>query len=607
LHNLAPTDWLIVLLSLFCILAIGFSVRSSIKTAKDFFQAGRVLPTWICAVAFVAATLGSQEVIAAGAAGARFGLKATTFFWLGAVPVMLLAGLSVLPLLYGSGARTVPEYLALRFDEKTRLLSAGMFAVITLANAGFSLYLMARMFETLRIFEPLFYSYGWPHEWIFTFCVLLFAAVVLVSVWVGGLAGVMVNQGLQFLLIVTAFLPMALIGLRNVGGLSGLSASIPGSFLHTALGLSFVPSMLFWCLFGLVLGAGHWLTDFRILQTAMAAKDVDSAGRIPLVAAGFRLVLPFLLVLPGAIAISLPTPQSTTVVRNENGTIYHEITVVAPEAAQGQGLVPAQLDPATHTARVGADGQVVLNYEMATPNIVMHYLPTGLLGLGVAALLASLMSGLAGGVTAFTAVFAFDLYPPICKLLKREPANDVGLVRVGRWTTLGAILVAIGVAYAAAGLPGMAIANALAALLLVFSIGNASQLATFLLGMYTKRATSQGAFAGMVAGAVAALVHHGLTIPADAHAGLAGGWITVVFRYPGFVAQSLATATIGFTANLLVAGTVSYFTKAKPEKELKKLVHWMRPKARKQVWWKRPKVMAAAILAGAVVVGVILA
>ena len=606
MQNLAPIDWLIVLLLFFCVVAIGFSVRSSIKTAKDFFQAGRVLPGWVCGAAFIAAGLGSQEVIAAGAAGAQFGLKAAAFFCMGALPAMLLAGLSAVPVFYGSGARTVPEYLALRFDEKTRVLSAGWFVAMTLAGGGLSLYLMARILESLRIFEPLFYAYGWPHAGIFSFIVLLIAIVVLASIWAGGLAGVMVNQALQFVVIVAAFLPLVLMGLRNVGGWSGLAESMQSAGFNARLGVGGFPSILIWCLLGLVLGAGHWLTDFRILQSAMAAKDVETAGRIPLVAAGLRLVLPLLLILPGAIAISMPTPQSSTVVRNENGTIYHEITVVAPEAAEGQGLVPAQVDAATLAAQMDANGHALLNYAMATPAMVMHFLPVGLLGLGIAALLASLMSGLASGVTACTAVFAFDLYPGICKALKSEPAKDDELVRIGRWATLVVIAIAVSVAYASAGFKGASVESALAALLLVYSLGNAPQLVTYLLGLYTKRATSEGAFAGLAAGMIAALLHYGLTLPVNAHAGLSGGWIAVVHHYPGLVAQALGTATAGIAVNLLVAGAVSSFTKAKADKDLKGLVPSRRPKARKQAWWKRPAVLAGAILAGALVVGVIL-
>ena len=606
--TLAPIDWLIVLLYLFCVIAIGFSVRASIKTTKDFFQAGRVFPTWICTVAFIAASLGSLEIIAAGAAGARYGFKAALFFSLGATPALLFAALYMMPLYYGSGARSVPEYLGLRFDQKTRLLNACVFAVVTVASTGIALCVMARMFQALHIFESLFFSYGWPLGGIFAFCVVALAAVVLLYVLLAGLAGTIVNQALQFLLIVAAFLPLIMMGLRNIGSWSGFKASIPAAYPQSTYVLGTFPSILLWSLLGLVVSAGRWTTDFRILQTAFAAKDIESAKRIPLAVAAIRLFLPFLLILPGAIAISLPTPQSTTVIRNENGAIYHEITVVPPEAAQGSGLVAARVDPATGTPQRDADGNAQLNYDSATPQLLMHTLPMGLLGLGVAALLASLMSGLAAGVTAFASVFTFDICKPIYFWIStRRTTDDRHYLKTGRWAMVGAMLLSVGVAYAVGNLKGVAVENVLGALMLVLSLGSAPQLATIVLGMFNKRITSDGAFAGLIAGSAAALLHQGLTLPVDAQPGLAGGWMAVVHRYPGFIAQSFWTVVLAFAANAFVALAVTSFTKAKPEKELKGLVHSLTRQRKTGVWWKGPKGAAAAILLAAIVLGFLFA
>jgi len=603
LPNLAPIDWLIVLLFLICTIAIGLSIRSTIKTTRDFFQAGRALPTWICTAAFLVASLGSQEIIAAGAAGARFGFKAGLFFSLGATPALLFAALYMMPLYYGSGARTVPEYLGLRFDQKTRLLNASMFVIMTVASTGIALYVMARLLEALRIFEPLFYSYGWPREGAFTFCVVILAAVVLLYVVLAGLAATIVNQALQFVVIVAGFLPMVMLGLNNIGGWSGLKASIPGAYVRSVYGLGVFPSILLWLLFGFVVSAGHWSIDFRILQAAFAAKDVQSARRIPLTAAAVRLLLPFLLILPGAIAIGLPTPQSSTVVRNQNGVIYHEITVVPPEAAQGQGLVPARLDPAGATALRDAAGNPQLNYDRATPQLLMETLPMGLLGLGIAALLASLMSGLAAGVIAFVSVFTFDLYQPLIS----RTADDHRSIKTGRWAAVGAMLLSVAVAYAVGSMKGASVDNVTGALTLVMSLGSAPQLATFLLGMFTRRTTSKAAFAGLVAGIAVALLHHGLTLPVDVQPGLAGGWIAAAHRYPGFIAQGFWTVTFAFAANALVALTVSRFTNPKSEKELKGLVHSPARRRTKGLWWKRPEAVAIAILLAAVAIGLFFA
>ncbi len=575
--TLTSTDWLILLLYFFSVLAIGFSLRTNIKSSADFLQAGRSLPTWICALAFIAVSLGSQELIAMGAAGAQFGFKTAFFFSLGAIPAMLFAGVYMVPLYYGSGARSVPEYLYLRFDQKTRLLNAVTFVIATVATAGISLYLMARLFQALHIFDPLFFSYGWPRQGIFTFGVLLPAVFVLAYVLFAGLAGAIINQALQFVLIVAGLLPMVLMGLNNIGGWSGLNAALPTAFSQDARALN-SHSIVLVFLLGFVLTASHWTTDFRLLQTAMAAKCKESAGRIPLFAAAARLFLPFLLVLPGVIAIALPTPQSTTIIRNENGAIYHEITVVPREAAEGRGLVPARLDPASGNPLVDGAGHTQLNYDRATPSMMAHFLPTGLLGLGLAALLASLMSGLAACVTAFNTVFTYDIYQSCI----RKSAEDKHYLTVARWTTLAAILLSIAAAYAVSAFNTTALNSSLAALLLVFSIASAPQLATFLLGMFWRRATAHGAFAGLAAGTATALLHHALTLPIAANPGLQGGWIAIVHRYPGVIAQCFWTATLAIAVNLIVTVVVSVLTPARPAAELKALVHHASPKAKKK-------------------------
>jgi solute:Na+ symporter, SSS family len=612
LPNLTSIDWLIILLYLFSAIAIGLTYRSSIKTSSNFLQTVRTLPTWICALAFIAASLGSQEIIAFGAAGARYGLRAALFFSLGAIPAMIFAALYMMPIYYGSAARTVPEYLRLRFDPKTGVLNACTFSVSSISSAGISLYVVARLFQTLHVFDPLFYANGWPLQGIFTFSVLLPAAVVLAYVLFAGLAGAMVNQVVQFFLMVASFLPVVLIGLKNIGGWGGLKASLsaPGLLEQNAPHHAGAIGTAAICFsFGLLVTAGRWTTDFRILQAAMAAKNIESARRIPLFSAAVRLLLPLLLILPGAIAIGLPTPHSTTIVRNENGAIYHEITVVPPEAAAGRGLVPARIDTATGKPQLDAAGNTLLNYDRSTPNMLMHFLPTGLLGLGMAALLASLMGGLASSVTAFNSVIICDIYQSCF----RKAAGDKHYLAVARWAAVTAILLSIGVAYALNGFSnigshGIEFNNVLYPLLLVFSIVSAPQFATFLLGMFTKRATGHGAFAGLIAGTAAALLHHGLTLPIDSNPGINGGWIAVAHRYPGFIAQCFATAILGFAANIIIAFAVSLCTQAKPEPELMNLVYLLstRPGDSTQPRWKRPETIGAVILLAGVVLGIFL-
>jgi SSS family solute:Na+ symporter len=270
-------------------------------------------------------------------------------------------------------------------------------------------------------------------------------------------------------------------------------------------------------------------------------------------------------------------------------------------------LVPARLDSSTKNPQVDASGHTLLDFDRATPNMLMHFLPTGLLGLGIAALLASLMSGLAASVTAFSAVFTCDLYRACIRKTAPKSNADRHDLSVGRWAAVGAILLSVGVAYAISSLNGSEFNNIFDCLLLVFCLVNAPQLATFLLGMFSKRASGNGAFAGLAAGTALALLHYGLTLPVEAQPGLHGGWIAVAHRYPGFIAECFWTAIFGFAANLIVAWIVSLSTKAAPEEELKGKVHSIAPSPAMQAWWKRTETMAEAILLAAIAVALFFA
>jgi SSS family solute:Na+ symporter len=593
---LTSTDLLVMLLYFAAVLAIGYALKSRIKTSRDFLEAGRSLPSWVCGLAFLGAGLGAPVVIGMGAMGARYGLQAAHFLGIGAIPAMIFAGLVLMPYYYSSKARSVPEFLGLRFDQKTRTLNACMFLAMTVFTAGVSLCLMARVMQALHVFDGLFRAFGLPPEKIFTFCMVLCAVVVLGYVELGGLGGAVWNHALQFVLLVAGLPPVAVLGLRNIGGWSGLGASLPNAFMHqwsgvahsagTPMGIGLAAVGL-----GILLGASYWCTDFRVIQIALAAKSVESARRVPLIAAIPMVFLPFLLVVPGMVAVGLPTPHTNTVSRVENGVIYHNTTVVRPEVEAGRGLVPAKIDRATGKPMLTAAGQPVLNYEMATPNLLPRFLPSGLLALGLAALLASLMSGMAANVTAFTTVFTYDLY----QTHVRKEAIDRHYLAVGRWAALGAALLAVAVAFAAAS------SSILTALILAVSLVNVPLLATLLLGVFWKRTTGHGAFAGLIAGSCAGLLHHGLTLPAHAHPGMHGGWIAVLHSYPGAMPQSFWTAIFAFGASLIVTVAVSYCSK--PRTELMGMVL-----ARKKlVWWKRPEALAIAILLAAVAVSLFFA
>jgi len=598
--QLTSVDWLIMLLYFFFVLGIGFALKRYMKTSKDFFQAGRALPAWICGLAFISANLGAQEVIGMGASGAKYGLETAHFYGIGAIPAMIFVGIFMMPFYYGSKARSVPEFLRLRFDEKTRALNACSFAVMTVFSSGISMYAMARLIQALHIFDSLFIRLGWPTGWIFTFAIVMSAMIVLLYIFLGGLTSAIYNEVLQFFLIIAGFLPLTLLGLKNIGGWSGLKAALPVQYMHEWKGVMHastnpmgIDAIGIGMGLGFVLGAGYWCTDFLVIQTAMASKNMESARRVPLIAAVPKMVFPFLVIVPGLIAIGLPTPHTTTYVHQDANGIYHDIHVVPPEVEQGHGLIPAKMNPVTGKAMLDTSGKPLLDYDMATPNMLLHYFPTGILGLGLTALLASFMSGMAGNVTAFNTVFTYDLYQSYI----RKGASDKHYMAVGRWATVGGILLSICTAYAAINFN-----NIMDTLQLVFSFVNAPLFATFLLGMFWKRATGHGAFAGLIAGTSAAMIHHGLTLPLEAHTGIHGGWIAVIHRYPSDMAQNFYGAIWAFMVNFVVAVVVSLLTKPKPDEELVGLVRSMTkmPSHAHLPWWKRPEALAVAVLVGAI-------
>ena len=596
--KLVSSDLLILLVCFAGFLFAGFVLRSRMKTGREFLLAGRSLPAWICGVAFLAAGLGVTQLTVLGGWGARYGLQAARLWLIGAIPPMLFAGLFLMPLYYGSKARTVPEFLGMRFDGKTRVLNAWLFAAMTVVSSGIALYAMARILRALHIFDGLFRGWGWPVSWILPCSIVVPAAVVLVYVALGGLRGAIYNQAVQFLLVVAVFLPVVLLGLRAVGGWGGLVAALPMGFAHEWVGGAQGGWMGLGL--GLVLGMSFWCADFRVIQMALAAKNLESARRVPLIAAGLALFVPLLLVLPGLVAIALPTPRTTTVERIEGGIISRTTTVVPAAVEAGTGLVPATADPVSRQPIYAANGQAQLDYELATPNLLVRFLPTGLLGLGLAALLAGLMSGVAANATAFNSVVAYDILPT----LRGRAGNDEAALRVGRWATAGGILLAVGMAFAVTGLH-----SGMEMLLPALAVVNAPLFAVLLAGMFWKRATGHGAFAGLVVGGGAALLHHGLTLPVDAQAGLEGGWIAVRHSYPNGLVQGLWTAVAAFCMSLIVMVAVSLFTKVRAESELAGLVYGLTPKParKKAAWWKRPEALAAGVLLAAVVLSFLLA
>jgi SSS family solute:Na+ symporter len=591
--NLTYVDWLIMLLYFAFVLGIGFALKRFMKTSKDYLQAGRSLPAWVCGLAFISANLGAQEVIGMGASGAKYGIVTSHFYWIGAIPAMAFVGVFMMPFYYGSKARSVPEFLRLRFDEKTRAWNACTFAVMTVFSSGISMYAMARLIQTLHVFDKVFIDLGLPLDWIFHFAILLSALIVLCYIFLGGLTSAIYNEVLQFFLIVAGFVPLVWVGLKNVGGWQGLKTALPATYLHSwqgmgsattnPLGVSWFPLVAG---LGFVLSFGYWCTDFLVIQTAMAANSEESARRVPLIAALPKMFFPFLVILPGLIAIATPAVMEHT--------LTHAKPVGAVASASGnliagRGLIPAKVDPVTGKVMLDTHGQPVLDYDLAIPNMLLYYFPTGILGLGLTALLASFMSGMAGNVTAFNTVWTFDIYQSYIK----KNGSDAHYLKMGRWTTVVGILISMATAYVVMGFN-----NIMDTLQLVFSIVNAPLFATFLLGMFWKRTTGHAAFFGLASGTLAAIIHHGLTISAGAHTGVHGGWIHVIHTYPSEMALDYWQAIFAFTVNFVLTIILSLVTRPRPEKELVGLVYSLTPKPveHHMAWYARPSVIAVGLI-----------
>ncbi len=571
--NLTAIDGGVLLVYFTFVLGIGFFLKRYMKTSTDFFLAGRSMPAWVSGLAFISANLGAQEVIGMAASGAKYGIATSHFYWVGAIPAMVFVGVFMMPFYYGSRARSVPEYLRLRYDEKTRAFNAISFAVMTVFSSGISMYAMAKLILVLRIFDGLFAALGISQQWIFHASILISALIVLGYISFGGLTSAIYNEVLQFFLIVAGFLPLVWLGLKRVGGWEGLKQSVPAGFLHSWEGMSSAstnPLGVEW--FGMTMGLGfvlsfgYWCTDFLVVQRAMAADSMNAARRTPLIAAMPKMFFPFLVILPGLIAIAVPG-----------------------SGGGGLGVIPAKLDPATGQAILDHLGKPLLDYDMAIPNLLLSFFPTGLLGLGLTALLASFMSGMAGNVTAFNTVWTYDIYQSYI----RKGASDAHYLWMGRMATVVGISLSVATAYVATRFN-----NIMDLLQLIFAFVNAPVFATFLLGMFWKRATGHGAFTGLFLGTVAAAAHHALTLPAGAAAGIKGGWIAAVHSYPSEMAQNFWTAIFAWTTCFVITILVSLVTKPHDEKSLVGLVYSLteRPSQKDVPWHQRPAVLAVFVL-----------
>jgi solute:Na+ symporter, SSS family len=497
-----PADYAVIVAYFAVILYIGLRTRQSVHSSDDFFLSGRSLPVAITGFAFVAANMGSFELMGASATAAKYGMFATQLSWIGCVPAMIFSGLVMARFFYGSKARSVPEYLRLRFDEKTRALNAINFAFLTLFTSGLSLYGLAVVFQAL-------------FHWNVHFSIWISACTVLVYVYWGGLRASIYAEVLQFFLILVGTAPLSILVLRSMGGISGLLSRLPENMAHTWTPVLNPEGTAYGAgVFSVIAGIGvasfsYWSTDFLVVQRVLAAKDLDSARKTPLVAVFPRMLLPFFTVIPGLAAL-----------------------IVIPRQMEG-------------------------NFNLALPLMFLHYYPAGLLGVGVTALLASFMSGMAGSVTAFNTVWTYDIYQTYIA----PGRTDLHYLHVGRVVTVLGILLSVATAYTAQGFR-----NIFDYWALVSTIFVAAPFGTFFLGVFTRQVGGSAAFPGMLIGIFATIGHFVLCRLGYVHYGsdLAMGF------YGGFY---------GFSTNIVVTLMISWLVPRPAERDLTGLVYWDTPAA----------------------------
>jgi len=538
------------------VIGVGLIARAKAATADGFLTSGRSLPAWVTGIAFVSANLGAVEIMGMSANGAEYGMPTFHYFWIGAVPAMIFLGLVMMPFYYGSKVRSVPEFMLKRYGTAAHLVNALSFALAQLLIAGINLYLLGKIMNWLL---------GWP-LWVG----LIVAAVIVFSyITMGGLSAAIYNEVLQFFVIVAALLPLTLIGLHRVGGWQGLTGKITeaaeATYPHNAAKAAQVAAQqlhswpgnsisgfgsdimsVIGLVFGLgfVLSFGYWTTNFVEVQRAMASDSISSAQSTPIIGTFVKMFVPFLVIVPGMVA----------------GVMVSEIQ------------------------QLKADSKAGYQFNDAVLYLMRDLLPNGLLGLAITGLLASFMAGMAANISAFNTVWGVDIYQHYIK----KNADDAHYLMVGKLSTLTASVVAILTAIIASSY-----SNLMDYLQTLFSMFNAPLFATFIIGMFWKRATPHAGWIGLISGTLGAL---GVNILI---------W-TKHLVMPGQGGAFLA-AGVAFTVDVVITVLVSMATKPKPDSELKGFVYALTPKSERTdphlhelPWYRRP--IPLGIIAGVLVI-----
>jgi len=543
LVHLSPVDLVIIVFYFALVLAIGLYLKEQANTSEDFFLAGREMTAWVAGLSFLSANLGSLELMGWAAAAYQYGILATHWYWVGAIPAMIFLGIVMMPFYYISKTHSVPGYLKLRFGESSRALSSISFALMTVLMSGVNMYSMALVMKVVL---------GWDIHvsiWISSLTVAIYVAL-------GGLRSAIFNEVLQFVLIWAGALLIPILGLIEAGGWSSLQIRIAqnasmeythlwgttGSFASNPMGIHWTGIV-----FGLgwVASFGYWTTDFLVVQRVLSAKDLRSAEAAPIIGAAFKMLVPFIVILPGLLGLAL-----------------------LPVKLTGEG------------AAVASGGH---SYNEVLPLMLARYCGPGLLGLGVTALIAGFMSGMAGNVSAFATVWTYDIYGAFIN----KTASGKTYVRMGRWCTILGVLISIGTAYLV--MQFLSIMDYVQAL---FSFFIAPLFGTVLLGMLWKRATAAGGFWGLLAGTCSSI---GMW-----------AWVKVdptALRYVALspnarnMAENMYRGLWSWIVCVIVNILVSLVTRPKTARELSGLVYGLTeiPSQGQVVFYRRPVFWAAVV------------
>ena len=584
LAHLRPLDIAVIAIYFGIVIWIGFYLKGRSNTSEEFFMAGREMTAWIAGLSFVSANLGSLELMGWAGSAYQYGILATHWYWIGAIPAMLFLGLVMMPFYYVSKTHSVPGYLMLRFGQHARVLAAISFATEMILMSGVNMFAMAVVMKVVL-------------GWNITFSILVSACAVTLYVALGGLRSAIFNEVLQFVLIWAGALLVPILGLMQTGGWTGLKARIitnlqstgvhtaPDSYVHLWRDTGHFaanPMGVHWTgiVFGLgfVISFGYWTTDFLVVQRVLAAHNLRAARMAPVIGSFFKMAVPFIVILPGLLGLVLlqnPDHSRRQLVPEEavKSCAPLDISVgpvsasLSAEIDQRRAACASDLRSATLTPAFRQDvldqkpgpASELHSYNEALPLMLVRYCGPGLLGLGITALIAGFMSGMAGNVSAFSTVWTYDLYKPLIN----KKGSDSHYVLVGRLSIVIGVAVSIGAAYLV-----MHAAGIMDYVQALFSFFIAPLLGAILMGMFWKRATAPAGFLGLLIGILTSVslfvwvkfnpvAMHTVALSPDATA----------------MAANLYRALWAFLTSVIVIFVVSLFTKPKPVAELDGLVY----------------------------------